>query len=106
MDLRAFLHHFWVKASGFAQGNELAVIAGAQGFGCEHEVFAGEIPQVDLPGLCFWMMRGQRHYYFFIEQQARFDVFRRNGQPAHEGDICLCGQNRFGLAGGGHFLDD
>ena len=44
VDLRGFLYHLRVKTGGLAQGNQLAVIAAAQGLGGENEVFAGEIP--------------------------------------------------------------
>ena len=52
------------------------------------------------------MIKGQRHDDGFFEQQARFDVLRRMRQFAHERDIGFCGQNRLGLAGGGHLPDD
>lgn len=87
MDLRGLLDHLGIKAGGFTQGNELAVIAGAQGLRSEHEVFPGEIPQVDLAISRLGMMSGHCHHDLFIQQQARLDVFRRDWQLAHERDI-------------------
>ena len=47
MDLCGFLYHPGVKTGGFAQGDQLVVIAAAQGLRGEHEVFVGKIPKLD-----------------------------------------------------------
>ncbi len=67
MDLRGLLHHLGVKTGGFTQGGQLAVIAGAQRFGGEDEVFPGEVPLVDLTFLCLRVMGGQGHHDLFVQ---------------------------------------